>query len=122
MKSLVNNLISGVRLTSLCGELFIHFDKIFLSYTYVCVCIYIYIYIYIYIFPPFGTFFFTILIASFLFSEVININHNKQWKILKEMGIPDKLACLMKNLYVGQGAIARIRNGTTDWFKIGKRV
>ena len=114
MKRLVNNLINGVRLTSPRDELFIHSDKIVLSYIYVCVCVYIYL--------PTIWDFFTILIASFLFSEVININHNQQWKILKEMEIPDKLTCLMKNLYVGQGAIVRTRNVTTDCFKIGKRV
>ena len=50
------------------------------------------------------------------------MDHNKLWKILKEMGIPDHLTCLLRNLYVSQEAIARTRHGTTDWFKIGKGV
>ena len=44
------------------------------------------------------------------------------WKILKEMGIPDHLTCLLRNLYAGQEATVRTRHGTTDWFQIGKRV
>ena len=50
------------------------------------------------------------------------VDHNKLWKTLKAMGIPDHLTCLLKNLYVGQEAIVRIRHGTMDWFKIGKGV
>ena len=50
------------------------------------------------------------------------MDHNKLWKILKEMGIPDHLICLMRNLYVGQEATVRIGHGTTDWFQIGKGV
>ena len=50
------------------------------------------------------------------------VNHNKLWKILKEMGIPDHLTCLLRNLYVGQEATVRNGHGTTDWFKIGKGV
>ena len=46
----------------------------------------------------------------------------KNWKILKEMGIPDHLTCLLRNLYAGQEATVRIGHGTTDWFQIGKRV
>ena len=42
------------------------------------------------------------------------------WKILKEMGIPDHLTCLLKNLYAGQEATVRTGHGTTDWFQIGK--
>ena len=49
------------------------------------------------------------------------VNHNKLWKILKEMGIPDHLTCLLRNLYTGQEATVRNGNGT-DWFQIGKRV
>ena len=45
---------------------------------------------------------------------------NKLWKILKEMGIPDHLTCLLRNLYAGQEATVRTGNGTTDWFPIGK--
>ena len=44
------------------------------------------------------------------------------WKILKEIGIPDHLTCLLRNLYVGQEAIVRTGHGTTDWFQIGKGV
>ena len=50
------------------------------------------------------------------------VNHNKLWKILKEMGIPDHLTCLFRNLYAGQEATVRIGNGTIDWFHIGKGV
>ena len=49
------------------------------------------------------------------------VDHNQLWKILKEMGIPDHLTCLLRNLYAGQEAI-RSRHGTTDWFQIGKGV
>ena len=50
------------------------------------------------------------------------VDHNKLWKILKEMGIPDHLACLLRNLYAGQEATVRTGHGTTDWFQIGKGV
>ena len=50
------------------------------------------------------------------------VDHNKLWKILKEMGIADHLTSLLRNLYAGQEATVRIRHGTTDWFKIGKGV
>ena len=50
------------------------------------------------------------------------MDHNKLWKILKEMGIPDRLTCLLRNLYAGQEATVRTRHGTTDWFQIGKEV
>ena len=50
------------------------------------------------------------------------VDHNKLWKILKEMGIPDHLTCLLRNLYAGQEATVRTGHGTTNWFKIGKRV
>ena len=50
------------------------------------------------------------------------VDHNKLWRILKEMGIPDHLTCLLRNLYAGQEATVRTRHGTTDWFKIGKGV
>ena len=50
------------------------------------------------------------------------VDHNKLWKILKEMGIPDHLTFLQKNLYAGQEAPVRTRNGTMDWFQIGKGV
>ena len=48
--------------------------------------------------------------------------HNKLWKILKEMRIPDCLTCLLRNLYVGQEATVRTGHGRTDWFQIGKGV
>ena len=50
------------------------------------------------------------------------VDHNKLWKILKEMGIPDHLTCLLRNLYAGQEATVRTRHGTTDWFQIWKGV
>ena len=50
------------------------------------------------------------------------VDHNKLWKILKEMGIPDHLNCLLGNLYAGQEATVRTEHGTTDWFQIGKGV
>ena len=50
------------------------------------------------------------------------VEHNKLWKILKEMGIPDHLICLLRNLYAGQEATVITRHGTTDWFQIGKGV
>ena len=48
------------------------------------------------------------------------VDHNKLWKILKEMGVPDHLTCLLRNLYAGQEATVRTGHGTTDWFQIGK--
>ena len=50
------------------------------------------------------------------------MDHNKLWKILKEMGIPDNLTCLLRNLYAGQEATVRTGHGTVDWFQIGKGV
>ena len=50
------------------------------------------------------------------------VDHNKLWKILKEMGIPDHLTYLLKNLYAGQEATVRTGHETTDWFQIGKGV
>src|SRR5574341_506547 len=50
------------------------------------------------------------------------MDHNKLWKILKEMGIPDHLICLLRNLYAGQEATVRTGHGKTDWFQIGKGV
>ena len=50
------------------------------------------------------------------------VDHNKLWKILKEMGIPDHLTCLLRNVYAGQEATVRTGHGTTDWFQIGKGV
>ena len=48
------------------------------------------------------------------------LDHNKLWKILQDMGIPDHLTCLLRNLYVGKEATGRTGYGTTDWFQIGK--
>ena len=50
------------------------------------------------------------------------VDHNKLWKILQEMGIPDHLTCLLRNLYAGQEAAVRTGRGTTDWFQIRKGV
>ena len=50
------------------------------------------------------------------------VDHNKLWKILQEMGIPNHLTCLLRNLYAGQEATVRTGHGTIDWFQIGKRV
>ena len=50
------------------------------------------------------------------------VDHNKLWKILQEMGIPDHLICLLRNLYAGQEATVRTRHGTTDWLQIWKGV
>ena len=50
------------------------------------------------------------------------VDHNKLWKILKEMGIPDHLTCLLRNLYAGQEATVRTGHGTTDWVQRGKGV
>ena len=57
------------------------------------------------------------------YAEVYDcVDHNKLWKILQEMGIPDHLTYLLRNLYVDKEATVRIRHGTTDRFKIGKGV
>ena len=50
------------------------------------------------------------------------MDFSKQWKIFREMAIPDHLTCLLRNLYAGQEATVRTRHGTTDWFQIGKGV
>ena len=60
--------------------------------------------------------------ASLTMLKLLTVDHNKLWNILKEMGIPDHLTCLQRNLYVGQEASVRTRHGTSDWFKIEKRV
>ena len=52
----------------------------------------------------------------------LTVNHHKLWTIFKEMGIPDHLTCLLRNLYAGQEATVRTEHGTTDWFQIGKGV
>ena len=57
--------------------------------------------------------------ALFVYAKAFDcVGHNKLWKILKEMGIPDHLTCLMRNLYAGQEATVRTKHGTTDWFQI----
>ena len=57
------------------------------------------------------------------YAKAINyVNHNKLWKILQEMGIPDHLTCLLRNLYACQEATVRTGHGTTDWFQIGRGV
>ena len=48
------------------------------------------------------------------------VDHNKLWKTLQEVGIPDHLTCLLRNLYAGQETIVRTGHGTTEWFQIGK--
>ena len=53
---------------------------------------------------------------------VLCVDHNKLWEILKEMGLPDHLICLLRNLYAGQEATVRTGHGTTDWFQIGKGI
>ena len=62
----------------------------------------------------------------FWFTDYANafdcVDHNELWKILKEVGIPDHLTCLLRNLYVGQEAIVSTLHGTMDWFKIKKGV
>ena len=58
----------------------------------------------------------------FCFIDFDCVYHNKLWKILKQMGIPDHLTCLLRNLYAGLEATVRTGHGTTDWFQIGKGV
>ena len=57
------------------------------------------------------------------YAKALNcVDHNKLWKILKNMEIPEQLTCLLIYLYAGQEAIVRTRHGTTEWFQIGKRL
>ena len=58
----------------------------------------------------------------FCFIDYAKAFHNKLWKLLKEMGIPDHLTCLLRNLYAGQEATVRTGRGTTDWFQIRQGV
>ena len=61
--------------------------------------------------------------TSALYAKAFDcVDHNKLWKILKEMGIPDHLTCLLRNLYACQEATVRTGHGTTDWFQVGKGV
>ena len=58
--------------------------------------------------------------ALLTMSKPLTVDHNKLWNILKEMGIPDHLTCLLRNLYAGQEASVRTGHGMRDWFQIGK--
>ena len=62
----------------------------------------------------------TSISASLTMPRPLTVDHNKLWKILKEMGIPDHLTCPLRNLYAGQETTVRTGHGTTDWFQIGK--
>ena len=64
----------------------------------------------------------TSISALLTMPKPLTVDHNKLWKILKEMGISDHLTCLLRNLYTGQEATVRTGHGTTDWFQIGKGV
>ena len=65
----------------------------------------------------------TIYLCSIDYAKAFDcVDHNQLWKILKKMGIPDHLTCLLRNLYAGQKATVRTGHGTTDWFQIGKGV
>ena len=64
----------------------------------------------------------TSISALLTMPKPLTVDHNKLWKILKEMGIPDDLICLLRNLYAGQEATVRTGHGTTDWFQIEKGV
>ena len=64
----------------------------------------------------------TSISALFTMPKPLTVDHNKLWKILQEMGIPDHLTCLLRNLYACQETIVRTGHGTTDWFQIGKGV
>ena len=63
-----------------------------------------------------------IYICCIDYVKALTVDHNKVWKILQEMGIPDHLTCLLRNLYAGQDATVRTGHETTDWFQIGKGV
>ena len=62
------------------------------------------------------------LLLFYWLCQILCVDHNKLWKILQEMGIPDHLICLLRNLYADQKATVRIGHGTTNWFQIGKGV
>ena len=64
----------------------------------------------------------TSISAFLIMIKPLTVWITKNWKILKEMGIPDHLTCLLRNLYAGQEATVRTGHGTTDWFQIGKGV
>ena len=64
----------------------------------------------------------TSMSALLTMPKPLTVDHNELWKMLKEMGIPDHLTSLLRNLYSGQEATVRTGHGTTDWFQIGKGV
>ena len=64
----------------------------------------------------------TSISAQLTMPKPLTVDHNKLWRIHKEMGIPDHLTCLLRNLYAGQEATVRSGHGTMDWFKTGKGV
>ena len=64
----------------------------------------------------------TSISAVLIMPKPLTVDHKKLWKILNEMGIPDHLTCLLRNLYAGQEATVRTGHGTTDWFQIRKGV
>ena len=64
----------------------------------------------------------TCISALSIMPKPLTVDHNKLWKILKEMEIPDHLTCLLRNLYAGQEATVRTGHRTTDWFQIGKGI
>ena len=64
----------------------------------------------------------TSISASLTMLKPLTVWITTNWKIVKEMQIPDHLTCLLRNMYIGQEATVRTRQGTTDWFKIGKEV
>ena len=64
----------------------------------------------------------TSISALLTMPKPLTVDHNKLWKILKEMGIPDHLTCLLRNLYAGQETTVRTGHGKTEWFQIGKGV
>ena len=63
-----------------------------------------------------------LLLLYWLFQTFDCVDHNRLWKILQEMGIPDHLTCLLRNLHEGQDTTVRTGHGTTDWFQIGKGI
>ena len=64
----------------------------------------------------------TSISALLTMPKPLTVDHNELWKILQEMGIPEHLTCLLRNLYAGQEATVKTGRGTTDWFQIGKGV
>ena len=95
----------------------------------VCVCVCGQLYMYIQVYLSLSMFRlqrmgFCVLILLLLYwlHQSLCVDHNKLWKILKVMGIPDHLTSLLRNLYAGEEATVRTGHGTTDWFQIGKGV